>query len=59
MEFLWDNVCKVLVHEMKIGEILTQETDFALLDDSRDYVIQLQISYSIPFIKARSHAGAM
>jgi hypothetical protein len=59
MEYLWDNVSKVLVHQTKIEEIFMQESYSALFDDSGDYVIQLQISYLIPFIKASPHAGAM
>jgi hypothetical protein len=59
MEYLWDNVCKVLVHQTKIGDVFFQETDSALLADSSDDVIQMQIPHLIPFIKARSHAGTM
>ncbi len=59
MEYLRDNVCEVLVHQMKIGDVFLQETDSALLDDSSDYVVQMQIGHSISFIEARSHAGAM
>ncbi len=59
MEYLWDDVCKVLVHQAKIGNVFLQETDSALLDDSSDDVIQMQIPHSIPFIEARSLAGAM
>ncbi len=59
MEYLWDNVRKVLVHQTKIGDVFLRETDSALLDDSSDDVVQLQIPHLIPFIKARSHAGAM
>ncbi len=59
MEYLWDNVHKVLVHQTKIGDVFLRETDSALLDDSSDDVVQMQICHSIPFIEARSHAGAM
>ncbi len=59
MEYLQDNVCKVLVHQTKIGEVFLQETDSALLDDGSDDVIQMQIPHLITFIKARSHAGVM
>jgi hypothetical protein len=59
MEYLQDNVCEVLVHQTKIGDVFLQETDSALLDDSSDDVVQMQILHSIPFIEARSHAGAM
>jgi hypothetical protein len=59
MEYLRDNVCKVLVHQTKIGDVFLQETDSALFDDGSDDVIQMQIPHSIPFIEARSHAGAM
>ncbi len=34
-------------------------TDSALLDDSSDDAIQMQIPHSIQCIKARSHAGAI
>ncbi len=53
------NVCKVFVHQTKIGEVFFQETDSALLDDGSNDVIQMQIPRLIPFIEARSHAGAM
>jgi hypothetical protein len=59
MEYLRDNVREVLVHQMKIGDVFLRETDSALFDDSSDDVVQMQIPHSIPFIKARSHAGAM
>jgi hypothetical protein len=59
MEYLWDNVCKVLVHKTKIGDVFLQEADSALLDDSSDDVVLMQIHHSIPFIEAWSHAGAM
>jgi hypothetical protein len=59
MEYLWDNVREVLVHQTKIGDVFLQETDSALLYDGSDDVIQMQIPHSIPFIEARSHAGAM
>jgi hypothetical protein len=59
MEYLWDNVCKVLVHQTKIGEVFFQETNSAHLDDGSNDVIQMQIPHSIPFIKVRSHAGAI
>ncbi len=56
MEYLRDNVCKILVHRTKIGDVFLQETDSALLDDSSDDVVRMQIRHSIPFIEARSHA---
>ncbi len=59
MEYLWDDVREVLVHQTKIGDVFLQETDSALLDDGRDDVIQMQIPHLIPFIEARSHEGAM
>ncbi len=59
MEYLWDNVRKVLVHQTKIGNAFLQEANSALLDDGSDDVIQMQIPHLIPFIKARSHAGAV
>ncbi len=59
MEYLWVNVCKILVHQTKIGDIFLQEIDSAPLDDGSDDVIQMQIPHLIPFIEARSHAGAM
>jgi hypothetical protein len=59
MEYLRDNVCKVLVHQKKIGEVFFQETDSALLDDGSNDVIQMQIPHLILFIEARSHAGIM
>jgi hypothetical protein len=59
MEYLWENVRKVLVHQTKIEEVFFRETDSALLDDGSDDLIQMQIPYLIPFIKARSHADAM
>jgi hypothetical protein len=59
MEYLWDNVHEVLVHQTKIGDVFLQETDSALFDDGSDDVVQIQIPHSIPFIEARSHAGAM
>jgi hypothetical protein len=59
MEYLRDNVREVLVHQTKIGEVFIQETDSALLDDSSDDVIQMQIPHSIPFLKAMSHAGVI
>jgi hypothetical protein len=59
MKYLWDDVRKVLVHQMKIGDVFLRETDSALLDYGSDDVIQMQIPHLIPFIKARSHAGAM
>jgi hypothetical protein len=59
MEYLWDNVSKVLVHQTKIGEVFTKKTDSALLDDSSDDIIQMQIPHLIPFIAARSQLGAM
>jgi hypothetical protein len=59
MEYLQDNVREVLVHQMKIGEVFFQETDSAILDDGSNDVIQMQIPHLIPFIEARSHAGAM
>jgi hypothetical protein len=59
MEYLWDDVRKVLVHQTKIGDVFLQETDSALLDDGSDDIIQMQIPHSIPFIEARSHAGMM
>ncbi len=51
MEYLWDNVHEVLVHQTKIGDVF--------LHDGSDDVIQMQIPHLIPFIEARSHAGAM
>jgi hypothetical protein len=54
-----DDVSKVLVHQTKIGDVSLWETDSALLDDGIDDIIQMQIPHSIPFIEARSHAGAM
>jgi hypothetical protein len=59
MEYLWDNVRKVLVHQTKIGNVFFRETDSALLDDGSDDIIQMQIPHLIPFIQAMSHAGAM
>jgi hypothetical protein len=59
MEYLRDNVCKVLVHQIKIGDVFVQETDSAILDDDSDDIIQMQIPHMIPFIEARSHVGAM
>ncbi len=59
MEYLRDNVCEVLGHQTMIGDVFFQETDSALLDDGSDEVIQMQIPHLIPFIEARSHAGAM
>ncbi len=59
MKYLRDNVREVLVHQMKIGDVFLQETYSALLDDSSDDVVQMQICHSIPFIKARSRVGAM
>jgi hypothetical protein len=59
MEYLRDDVRKVLVHQTKIGDVFLQETDSALLDDGSEDVIQMQIPLLIPFIEARSHAGAM
>jgi hypothetical protein len=44
---------------MKIGDVFLQETYSALLDDSSDDIVQMQICHSMPFIKARTHAGAM
>jgi hypothetical protein len=41
MEYLWDNVPKVLVHQTKIGEVFFWETgDSALLDDCGNYAIR-------------------
>ncbi len=59
MKYLWDNVCEVLVHQTKIGDVFLQETDSALLDDRSDDVVQMQVCHFIPFIEAGSHAGAM
>jgi hypothetical protein len=59
MEYFWDNVHKVLVHQSKIREVFFQEDDSTLLDDGSNDIIKMQISYLIPFIKARSHASAM
>jgi hypothetical protein len=39
MEYLWDNVRKVLVHQTNIGDVFLQETDSALLDDGSDDVV--------------------
>jgi hypothetical protein len=41
MEYLWDNVCEVPVHQTKIGDVFFQETDSALLDDGSDDVLQM------------------
>jgi hypothetical protein len=59
MEYLRDNVCKILVHQTKIGEVFFQEADSALLDDGSNDVIQMQIPHLISFIEARSHTGTM
>ncbi len=59
MKYLWDDVREVLVHQTTFGDVFLQETDSALLDDGSDDVIQMQIPHLIPFIEARSHAGAM
>jgi hypothetical protein len=59
MEYFLDNVCEVLIHQTKIGEAFFQENDSTLLDDGSNDIIQMQIPHSIPFIEARSHAGAM
>ncbi len=50
---------EVLIHQTKIGEIFTQETNTALLDDGSDYIIRLQISYMIQFIEARTYADVI
>ncbi len=59
MEYFWDNVREVLVHHTKIGDVFFQETDSALLDDGSNDIIQMQITHSVSFVEARSHAGAM
>jgi hypothetical protein len=58
MEYLREDVHKVLVSQTKIGDVFLQETDSALLDDGSDDIIQMQIPHLILFLKARSHAGA-
>ena len=58
MEYFWHNVPKVLVHQTKIGEVFFSEDDSTLLDDGSNDIIQMQIPHSIPFMEARSHAGA-
>jgi hypothetical protein len=40
MEYLWEDVREVLVHQTKIGYVFLQETDSALLDDDSDDIIQ-------------------
>jgi hypothetical protein len=59
MEYFWDNVRKVLVHQTKIGDVLFPETDSTLLDDGSNDITQMQIPHLIPLIEARYHAGAM
>jgi hypothetical protein len=42
MEYLWDDVREVLVHQTKIGDVFLRETDSALLDDGSDDIIQMK-----------------
>jgi hypothetical protein len=44
---------------MKIGDVFFQEDDSTLFDDGGNDIIQMQTPHLIPFIEARSHAGAM
>jgi hypothetical protein len=59
MEYFQDNDPKVLVHQMKIGDVFFQVDDSTLLDNGGNDIIQMQIPHLLSFIEARSHAGAM
>jgi hypothetical protein len=43
MEYFWDNVCEVLVHQTKIGEVFFQEDDSTLLDDGSNDIIRSHV----------------
>ena len=54
-----DNICKVLIDQTQVEQILICETGEAFLDNRSDDVVQVQFLDSVPFVEAGSHARSI
>jgi hypothetical protein len=56
MACFWDNICKVLIDQTQVEQVLIGETGEAFLDNHSNDVVQVQFFDSVPFVEAGSHA---
>ncbi len=55
MEYFWDNVREVLVHQTKIGEVFFWEDDSTLIDDGSNDTIQMQTPHNVRMYHRKSY----